>query len=244
MDLLKRYNVYIRKKIKQNMKHSIRLALMLFIGIISVSQAFGQETLIKIRKDTSSQMKTLFKPKKLTSFGISFQSQILFGKGGPERGMGLQVHLNNKLSLGIASFNSMPRRNDRNGMMMGPDDRQRFNALTIEVTPMANKVMHLSFPIAIGRIQEDMPKNDNIAYPAYVPQPGPKRRINRNDRREDGTLGVQPGINLEVNVFKYVKVFGGANYRFAFGEEKTPGMSRAAGTLGVKVGVFNKQVKR
>ena len=243
MDLLKRYNVYIRKKIKQNMKHSIRLALLLFIGIISVSQAFGQETLIKIRKDTSSQMKTLFKPKKLTSFGISLQSQILFGKGGPERGMGLQVHLNNKLSLGIASFNSMPRRNDRNGMM-GPDDRQRFNALTIEVTPMANKVMHLSFPLAIGRIQEESSMYEDRAYPAYVPQPGPKRRMNRNDMREDGTLGVQPGINLEVNVFKYVKVFGGANYRFAFGEEKTPGMSKAAGTLGVKVGVFNKQVKR
>jgi hypothetical protein len=231
--------VYIRKKIKQNMKHSIRLALMLFIGF----QAFGQETLIKIRKDTSSQMKTLFKPRKLTSIGISFQSQILFGKGGPEHGMGLQLHLNNKLSLGIASFNSMPRRDDRNGMMAS-DDRQRFNALTIEVTPMANKVMHLSFPLAIGRIQEEMPKNDNIAYPAYVPQPGPKRRMNRNDRREDGTLGVQPGINLEINLFKYLKVFGGANYRFAFGEEKTPGMSRATGTLGVKVGFFDKKVNR
>jgi hypothetical protein len=237
MALLKRDNSYIRKKIK-DMKHSIRLIFLLFIGF----QSFGQETLIKIRKDTSAQMKTLFKPHKLTSIGISLQSQVLFGKEGPERGMGLQVHLNNKLSLGIASFNSMPRHNDRNGMM-GTDDRQRFNALTIEVTPMANKVFHLSFPLAIGRIQEEMPKNDNIAYPAYVPQPGTKRRMNRNDRRENGTLGVQPGINLEVNVFKYVKVFGGANYRFAFGEEKTPGMSRAAGTLGVKVGVFNKRIR-
>lgn len=255
MDLLKRYNVYIRKKIKQNMKHSIRLALFLFIGIISVSQAFGQETLIKIRKDTSSQMKTLFKPKKLTSFGISLQSQILFGKGGPERGMGLQLHLNNKLSLGIASFNSMPRRNDRNGMM-DPDDRQRFNALTIEVTPMANKVMHLSFPLAIGRIQEESSMYEDRAYPAYVPQPGTGGpgpgyghggyRNGRNDPYRNGprALGIQPGVNLEVNLFKYVKVFGGANYRFAFGEEKTPGMSRAAGTLGVKVGVFDYRKKR
>jgi hypothetical protein len=72
-----------------------------------------------------------------------------------------------------------------------------------------------------------------------MPQPGPGRGMNRNDRRGPGTLGIQPGINLEVNLFKYVKVFGGANYRFAFGEEKTPGMSRAAGTLGVKVGVFD-----
>lgn len=241
------------------MKHSIRLALLLFIGIISVSQAFGQETLIKIRKDTSSQMKTLFKPKKLTSFGISLQSQILFGKGGPERGTGLQVHLNNKLSLGIASFNSMTRRNDRNGMM-GPDDRQRFNAFTIEATPMANKVFHVSFPLAIGRIQEESAMYEDRAYPAYVPQPGsggpggPGPGYGRGGSRHGGNdpyrngpraLGIQPGINLEVNLFKYVKVFGGANYRFALGEEKTPGMSRANGTLGVKVGVFDyHRVKR
>jgi hypothetical protein len=55
---------------------------------------------------------------------------------------------------------------------------------------------------------------------------------------------VQPGINLEVNLFKYVKVFGGANYRFAFGEEKTDEMAKAAGTIGVKVGVFDYRKKR
>ena len=215
------------------MKHSIRLVLLLLIGF----QTLGQETLIKIRKDTTSQMKTLFKPQKSKSFGISFQSQMLFGKGGPQRGVGLQIHLNNKLSLGIASFNSMHRRNDRNGMMT-PDDRQRFNALTIEATPMANKVFHLSFPLSIGRIEEDFSGNmyPQPLYSSYK-MPKPKWR----DRFEYGqkALGVQPGINLEVNVFKYVKLFGGANYRFAFGEEKTPSMSRGAGTLGVKVGVFD-----
>ncbi|MFM2442458.1 MAG: hypothetical protein RL449_1100 [Bacteroidota bacterium] len=220
------------------MKNSIRLLTFLLTGFNS----FSQETLIKINKDTSSQMKTLFKPARLQSFGLSFQSQMLFGKGGPERGMGLQVHLNNKLSLGIASFNSMP---DRDGsMQMG--SRQRFSAFTMEATPMANKVFHLSFPLAIGRIQEDAPMMYNIYNytSSMMPQPGPGRGMNRNDRRGPGTLGVQPGINLEVNLFKYVKVFGGANYRFAFGEEKTPGMSRAAGTLGVKVGVFDYRKKR
>jgi hypothetical protein len=220
------------------MKNSIRLFAFLLIGFNS----FSQETLLKINKDTSSQMKTLFKPARLQSFGLSFQSQVLFGKGGPERGMGFQVHLNNKLSLGIASFNSMRGRDG--GMQMDP--QQRFSAFTMEVTPMANKVFHLSFPLAIGRIQEEA----SIIVPAYLsssmmmPQPGPGRGMNRNDRRGPGTLGIQPGINLEVNLFKYVKVFGGANYRFAFGEEKTPGMSRAAGTLGVKVGVFDYRKKR
>jgi hypothetical protein len=97
------------------MKHSIRLLFLLLIGFQSINHAFGQETVFKIKKDTSSSsMKTLFKPHKLTSFGVSLQSQMLFGKGGPERSMGFQVHLNNKLSLGIASFNSNPRNDDPN----------------------------------------------------------------------------------------------------------------------------------
>ncbi len=212
---------------------SIRLIAFLFVGFTS----FGQETLIKIKKDTSSSMKTLFKPAKLQSIGLSFQSQVLFGKGGPERGMGVQLHLNNKLSLGIASFHSNPRNDDPNRYSDEP--RRRFTAFTMEATPMANKVFHLSFPLAIGRIQEESPI---INYSSsYMPQPGPGYR---HDRRGPNTLGVQPGINLEVNLFKYVKVFGGANYRFAFGEEKTPGMSRAAATFGVKVGVFDYRKKR
>lgn len=224
------------------MKHTIRLALLIFIGFHSVSQAFGQETLIKIRKDTSSSMRTLFKPQKLKSFGLSLQSQVLFGKGGPERGMGVQVHLNNKLSLGIASFNSNPRNDDPNRYADEP--RRRFNALTMEITPMANKVFHLSFPLAIGRIQEEAPLSNYPAYPGTVYQPNPYRQADDRFMNGPHALGVQPGINLEVNLFKYVKVFGGANYRFAFGEEKTDAMSKAAGTLGIKVGFFDKKVKR
>ena len=217
------------------MNMSIRLIAFLFLGFTS----FGQETLIKIKKDTTSSMRTLFKPAKLKSFGLSFQSQVLIGKGGTESGMGFQVHLNNKLSLGIASFNSIPKREDRNGGF-APEPRQRFTAFTMEATPMANKVFHLSFPLAIGRIQVE----DRSIYTHYssyaMPQPGPGYL---NDRRGPNTLGVQPGINLEVNLLKYVKVFGGANYRFAFGEEKTPDMSRAAATFGVKLGVFDYRIR-
>jgi hypothetical protein len=217
------------------MLHSIRLTALLLIGFTS----FSQETLIKIKKDTSSQMRTLFKPARLTSFGLSFQSQVLFSKGGPEHGVGLQMHLNNKLSLGIASFNSNPRNDDPN--RYGDEPRRRFTAFTLEATPMANKVVHLSFPLAIGRIQEEAAIYNYSSSSSSMPQPGPGYR---NDFRGPHAVGIQPGINLEVNLFKYVKVFGGANYRFAFGEEKTPGMSKAAGTIGVKVGVFDYRKKR
>jgi hypothetical protein len=134
------------------------------------------------------------------------------------------------------------RRDDRNGMT--PEPRQRFTAFTMEATPMANKVFHLSFPLAIGRIQEEAPMINYPAYPGTIYQPNPYRQADDRFMNGPRALGIQPGINLEVNLFKYVKVFGGANYRFAFGEEKTRDMSRAAGTLGIKVGVFDKKVKR
>ena len=213
---------------------------LLFVLLLAF-QVQAQETLIKIKKDTSSQMRTLFQLKKLNSFGLSLQSQTLLGKGGPERGMTFQIHLNNKLSIGLTSFRSFPRRDDPNGYV--PEPHRRFNALTIEATPVANKVFHLSFPLSIGRVQEDFSTNmyPQSLYSSYImPEPIWHRRFEYGPK----ALGIQPGINLEVNIFKYIKAFGGVNYRFAMGEEKTPGMSRAAGTLGVKVGVFDYRKKR
>jgi hypothetical protein len=218
------------------MKNSILLIALLFIAFTS----YSQESVVKVKKDTSTQMKTLFKLKKLNSFGLSLQSQTLLGKGGPERGLTFQVHLNNKFSIGLTSFHSYPRKDDPNGY--APEPRRRFNAFTLEATPVANKVFHLSFPVSIGRIQEDFSANmyPQPLYSSYImPEPI------WHDRFEYGpkALGIQPGINLEVNLFKYIKAFGGMNYRFAVGEEKTPGMSRGAGTLGVKVGVFDYRKK-
>jgi hypothetical protein len=218
------------------MKNSILLIALLFIAFTS----YSQESVVKVKKDTSTQMKTLFKLKKLNSFGLSLQSQTLLGKGGPERGLTFQVHLNNKFSIGLTSFHSYPRKDDPNGY--APEPRRRFNAFTLEATPVANKVFHLSFPVSIGRIQEDFSANmyPQPLYSSYImPEPIWHNRFEYGPK----ALGIQPGINLEVNLFKYIKAFGGMNYRFAVGEEKTPGMSRGAGTLGVKVGVFDKRIR-
>ena len=72
------------------MKNSIYLIALLFIAFTS----YSQESAVKIKKDTSTQMKTLFKLKKLNSVGISVQSQQFLGKGYPERGTSLMMHLN------------------------------------------------------------------------------------------------------------------------------------------------------
>jgi hypothetical protein len=56
-------------------------------------------------------------------------------------------------------------------------------------------------------------------------------------------LGIQPGVQLELNVLKHLRVFTGANYRFAVGENSTDAMRGFVGTVGLKVGLFDRSLK-
>jgi len=58
------------------------------------------------------------------------------------------------------------------------------------------------------------------------------------------SLGIQPGVQLELNVLKQVRLFGAANYRFAFGENSTSEMRGFVGSVGVKVGLFDHTWKK
>ena len=82
----------------------------------------------------------------------------------------------------------------------------------------------------------------NLALPEPNTQFG-----GRHDGMRDGdrfwggpkSLGIQPGVQLELNVLKQVRLFGAANYRFAFGENRTPEMQGFVGSVGLKVGLFD-----
>ena len=57
------------------------------------------------------------------------------------------------------------------------------------------------------------------------------------------SLGIQPGVQLELNVLKHLRVFTGANYRFAVGENSTDAMRGFVGTVGLKVGLFDRNLR-
>lgn len=223
------------------MKNSIPLmttCIVLFLGTTLNAQ---QSTLIK--PDSTKKIQTLFQGK-IKSFGLSATPSFQFGSMGPQAGFAMALHLNNQWEIG-AAFSSTLRK-DRDGQITNPSLDQKFSALSIAYTAKANRLFHLSFPLLVGAItshNEDM----SMAIPDPKTQYG-----GRHDGMRDGdrfwrgpkSLGIQPGIQLELNLLKQVRLFGFANYRFALGEHHTSEMQGFVGNVGVKVGLFDQPWKK
>lgn len=222
------------------MKHSICLIALSLVMITSFQLNAQQAVLIK--KDSTQKIQTLFQ-NKIKSFGLSVSPTLQFGSMGPQAGVSLALHLNNKWEVGGSFTRSL--RHDRDDIAIDPKQGQQFHALSIAYTAKANKLFHLSFPLLIGAIT-----THNQDTPIGIATPGTQSNPIRGGHggiREGGmfwngpkSLGVQPGIQLELNVLRNLRVFTGANYRFAFGENSTDAMQGFVGTVGVKLGVFDR----
>lgn len=227
----------------------VMLAGILFMHTVSANVVQLSDT-IKVVK-VKDEMKTLVNVKsKLKSWGISAGPMAQFGTMGPQTGFQVSFHANNKLSIGIAGLYSIKR---NNAPMIGPDGpglRQRFMGLNLEYTPKANALVHLSFPLMIGTIGQEDPLA--VAPLLTDPTQQPLDMFNHQrggfDNNFNGhylkSFGIQPGINLEVNLFKYAKLFGGVNYRFAFGENSNSDIQGISGQFGFKFGVFNRKIMK
>lgn len=217
--------------------YSIRplvFCLSVFMSTISFAQTTLSSQDRKESKDVS-ETKTLFKggsSPKIKSFGLSFSPIVQFGQLGPQQGGILALHLNNKWEIGASVLGSMRHRNE----FYSNDLRQNFSALSLAYTPNANKLVHLSFPLMIGVI-----RYQDETMLATMPGPG-GRFDNFYWRNGRNAFGIQPGINAELNVHKYIRLFAGANYRLAIGNDELPELSGFSGQVGLKVGFFNHKV--
>ena len=228
------------------MNYSIRLIALSFVLFMSV-QLNAQQTVL-IKQDSTQKLQTLFQSK-IKTFGLSVSPTLQFGPIGPQAGVSLALHLNNKWEIGGSFTRSL--REGHDDFASAPKLDQQFHALSIAYTAKANKLFHLSFPLLIGAITSrnvDMPIV--ITDPAAQPQPNPMMG-GRGGSRDGGmfwegpkSLGIQPGVQLELNVLKNLRVFTGANYRFAFGENSTDAMRGFVGTIGLKVGLFDRNLPK
>lgn len=239
------------------MQKSIRLKTTLSLLVISCS-IFAQNTSTTNSKDSvqhkkteSQKMKTLFsdsKTMKLKSWGVSMSPIAQFGQIGQQRGFNFAFHANNKWAIGITHLqNVRKRRDDMNGncncvIMDKPETA--FTALSLEYTAKSNSILHVSFPLLIGSIVSR--EQNKLIQPAYIPNPNDPRMDhhmdNHNDFRGPKSLGIQAGVNLELNIFKYAKLFSGFNYRFAAGRNSTQEMEGISGTVGLKLGLFDQKM--
>ena len=228
------------------MLYSIRL-IACSLALFASTQLNAQQTVL-IKQDSTQKLQTLFQGK-IKSFGLSVSPILQFGSVGPQAGLSLALHLNNKWEIGGSFTRSL--RGERDDFATNPKLSQQFHALSIAYTAKANKLFHLSFPLLIGAImtqQDQLPIY--IMDPNTQPQPNPIRRGHGGSRQGgmfwDGpkSMGIQPGVQLELNVIKQVRLFGSANYRFAMGENSTSSMQGFVGSIGVKVGLFDRNLPK
>ena len=240
--------------------NSIRLTLILFsltLGFSSQAIHVVSTELDTVKKDQpKTELKTLFSLKKgsgIKSWGFTAGPVVQFGQLGAQQGFNFAVHVNNQWSFGAGVLGNM-RGGDNRNMSNTLKPRQSFSGFQVEYTPKPNSLIHVSFPLMIGAIRSEDPNdlmNQNSQYsnnPQFgTPGPGFKDRDFDDDHRMFNrgprALGIQQGVSLELNVFKYAKLFGAVNYRFAAGKNSTAEMKGVSGQIGLKLGIFDRPFK-
>ena len=240
---------------------SIRLTIILLsltLGFSSHAIHVASTKLDTIKKDQpKTELKTLFSMKKgsgLKSWGFTAGPVLQFGQLGVQQGFNFAVHVNNQWSFGAGALGNMRGGGDNRNMPTSSKIRQSFSGFQVEYTPKPNSLIHVSFPLMIGAIRSEDPThlmNQNPQYnnnpPMGTPGPGFRKHDFDDDHRMfnrgPGALGIQPGVSLEVNVFKYAKLFGAVNYRFVAGKNSTEDMNGVSGQIGLKLGVFDRPFK-
>jgi len=239
--------------------NSIRLTLILFsltLGLSSQAITVVSTKLDTVKNDQpKTELNTLFSLKKgsgLKSWGFTAGPLLQFGQLGVQQGFNFAIHVNNQWSFGGGILGTMRGGENRN-MPNNLKPRQSFSGFQLEYTPKPNSLIHVSFPLMIGTIRSEDPNylmnnpaNQNNPQFGY-PGPGYMNHDFDEDRgmfnRGPAAFGIQPGVSLELNVFKYAKLFGAVNYRFAAGNNSIADMKGVSGQLGLKIGLFDRPVK-
>ena len=257
-------------------KHTL---LLIIAGLLVSSFSFGQESpkmladstksSIEVKKANTqkddrtrtlfSGMKNPMKPIKYLglSVGSEFQYGSLAGEFTPMGGVSATLHINKKFGIGLAGYSTM---NNFTPTALNAKSLLNLNVmyggLKLEYTPNPNAPIHVSFPLLIGggSARVDSSNNYRNNFGGY----GGRDR-DRNGSRETNGRGtnffvIQPGINIEANVIRFLKIYAGASYRITpsvntevITSLPTPTASQLSGlnlSAGVKLGVFDYQLHR
>lgn len=227
------------------MHNSIRLTALclgLFAANAQAQEATSTSIVIKNDSSSSTKAKTLFgglKKNPIQSFGVSLSPIVQFGQLGTQAGLSAALHLNNSWEIGASVLRSL---RDENALK----SPQSFRAFTVAYTPKANSLIHVSFPLAIGIISTRGDRMDEDFDPYNIRPKSMRHRDHDDDRfgfgfRGSKAIGIQPGVQIELNVLKNLRLFTAANYRFALGDYSTTDMRGFSGQVGLKLGVFDRK---
>jgi hypothetical protein len=214
------------------------LAIAVLISLISTLKLSAQDT-----------THTLLKFRKPESIGIyvapEFQYGSLNGDFTNFGGGSLMLMVNNRFAFGITGQSSIsstfsPKNNSPLFV------RSQFGGGKIEYAINPYSAIHITLPlvVGVGQVQADSLSGRSGFWG------GGERNNNYYNRRGNTYIVIQPGVNVEANLFKAMKLFVGANYRFSMLDETVTTVLPASAlqglsiSAGMKVGIFNFSIKK
>lgn len=216
------------------MKTILTTVLLIFFTVVYVqAQNFND----------NNEPQTLFSPgTKVTGWFIDFSSSLsqLNDVYSYMPGFAGGIEMNNNFKIGIATKSLTYSENSlKFGNIM--DEPVYLNGgyggLFLETSPWAGKVLHVTFPCTIG--------GGGAIYLSenkYDETNGDLLDLKEREKATSAFFAIEPGINLEVNVTGFMKLYSGFSYRWTRGLnlENTPRNAFNAGSFncGIKLGKF------
>jgi hypothetical protein len=195
------------------MKKTILLTIT--FGLISVAKCYTQDS-----------TKTLFHVPKVQYIGVYVAPEFQYGQIKSQftslGGFSGMVLLNNKFGIGAEMEQTMDRSFSPSGIKPLVLNAN-VGGLKLEYVVMPQSAIHCSFNLMIGggsaRADSANHKYDRqrsmMGYHyGYDPYGYYSSDLKKPNFTRSNFMVIQPGVELEANLFKYVKLFAGANYRF------------------------------
>lgn len=214
--------------------------------IFSISVACLALTLNVVAQDTTHTLIKLIKPQ---TIGLYIAPEASYGQLRGDMttftGTSVMLVLNKKWAIGATA--QMNVDNSFVPKAISPLTIQSaFGGGKIEYTPRPDALVHVSFPLMIGA---GAASADSVRT-KYGRDFGFEGK-NRNGRlTTNAFVVVQPGINLEMNILRYAKLYVGANYRLSFLADNQTALLPASTlqgfsiTGGLRMGLFDFKLNR
>ena len=234
--------IVIKQNKKQMNKKMILMVAMVLGSFLSQAQS----------KDSTERMNTIFSgktgkmkfPKYVGVYGSSeaaysqLNGQSVFMTGGQ-----VGLLMNKKWGIALAGYTSMGNRIEASNAK-GQYLSASYGGVRFEYTPIPNAAVHLSFPLLLGG---GMMNLDSLNGRDGFGRKGRNDSNNRMGNRNQGNsyFVVQPGIQVEANLFRFVKLYAGASYRLGIQAEQNNALISSTAlngimvNAGVKVGIFD-----
>ena len=202
-------------------------------------------SLKSVAQDTTHTLIKLVKPQYI---GLYVAPEVQYGQlNGAFTSLGggsLMFLFNKRWGIGVTVQQSLSETFSPSGVAPLVLDAH-FMGGRLEYTPRPDAAVHFTFPLVVGMGSasadslrtEGSHNHDNSTFDGH-------------GRDGNEYVVVQPGIQLEANLIRYVKLFGGVNYRLAFASGTSTTtlpkntLQGVSINVGLKMGLFDYYLKK